>query len=217
MAERPVFLPTHSGPILVLEKRIGFFWHAGMAPSQKRKNIVELHLAAGRKGLSPILEVSSKSELEIGRELSAFRLPTKVNGVNTTVECAYQGSKVFERGGPYTDIYSMTSREAKGDERIRNSGPLKGFLLEQVEFPLFPPTAFYDWLYLNALYREKTRIKSELGKFVGFTDIEFNPDRSLNCQAKSCAMFFSLDARGQLDDALESPGSFLNAIQEEFA
>lgn len=130
---------------------------------------------------------------------------------------AYQGSKVFEHGGPYTDIYSMTSREAKKDERIRNSGRLIGFSLEQVEFPLFPTTAFYDWLYLNALYRHKDRIKSELGKFVGFTDIEFNPDRSLNCQAKSCAMFFSLEARNELDDALESSGSFLNAVEREFA
>ena len=32
-------------------------------------------------------------------------------------------------------------------------------------------------------------IEEDLNEFDAFTDIEFNPKRSFNCQAKSCALF----------------------------
>ena len=64
------------------------------------------------------------------------------------MECAYQGSKVFERGGPYTDLYSVDVRTAKRDPRLKESGRLTGFLFEGFKFPLEPKTVFYDWLSL---------------------------------------------------------------------
>jgi hypothetical protein len=49
-------------------------WHPGFAPSQKKRNILELHRAAARAGYSPLLEVSTKSDEKIGQRLSAFNL-----------------------------------------------------------------------------------------------------------------------------------------------
>ena len=54
------------------------------------------------------------------------------------------------------------------------------------EWPLIPKTAFYDWLYLSALLPHKNYLK-RLHAYKGFTDIEFNPQKSVNCQARACA------------------------------
>ena len=36
---------------------------------------------------------------------------------------------------------------------------------------------FYDWIYINALYKNK-EIFNELIKYNAFTDIEFNPNKA---------------------------------------
>src|SRR5712672_2495974 len=108
MAERPVFVPSTTGSQLVQEIHIRFPWHPGLAPSQKKKNVFELHHAALARGLGPLLEISSKSELDVGQRLSAFHLKIEAEGETTTVECAFQGSKVFEFGGPFPDLFRKT-------------------------------------------------------------------------------------------------------------
>src|SRR5665647_506740 len=115
MAERPVFIPSESGPRLVQEVLVPFAWIPGMAPSQKMKNVTALHEVARTMGLAPLLEISSKSEREVGRRLSAFSLKVTAGGINTTLESCYQGSKVFENGGPFIDLFNVSSREAKAD------------------------------------------------------------------------------------------------------
>lgn len=212
MANRPVFVAREAGARLVDEVRVEFAWHSGLAPSQKKKNIMALHESAAKQGLSPLLEISSKSEREVGRRLSAFNLKLKFNGAQTTVECAYQGSKVFERGGPFNDLYSVSSRAAKRDQRLQESGRLIGFHFQDRDYPLSPPTAFYDWLYFLALYPHREWLK-RLQQCVGFTDIEFNPEHSLNCQARSCATFIALQRRGQLDEAVASFARFRDLLQ----
>ena len=74
-----------------------------------------------------------------------------------TWECAYQGSKVFENGGPYHELYLVSSQEAKTDDRLRNSGALVAFNFCGESFPIEPKTAFYDWLYMTALCQQKNR------------------------------------------------------------
>ncbi|EKS36949.1 DarT1-associated NADAR antitoxin family protein [Afipia broomeae] len=212
MAQRPVFVPSTSGSILVEEVPIRFDWHPGLAPSQKKKNVIELHHAAMEQGLTPLLEISSRSELEAGQKLSAFYLKIRIEGRQTTVECAYQGSKVFEHGGPYTDLYWVESREAKRDERLKTSGKLIGFEFEGDKYPISPTTVFYDWLYFKALYPHRDWLR-RLQQCAGFTDIEFNPARSLNCQARSCAAFISLQKRELLDDAMSSFQKFRSLMQ----
>lgn len=212
MAERPVFLPANAGTLLVEEVPVQFHWHPGLAPSQKKKNVVELHQAALAHGFGPLLEISSKSELEVGQKLSAFHLKIKIGDKDATVECAYQGSKVFERGGPYADLYWKTSREAKRDTRLRESGKLIGFKFEGEMYPTSPATVFYDWLYFKALYPHRDWLKRR-NEWAGFTDIEFNPEHSLNCQARSFAAFMALQKRNQLDAAMSSFQHFKSVMQ----
>ena len=207
MAERPVFVPVPSGSQLVQEVSVKFPWHPGLAASQKKKNVLELHQAAMERGLGPLFEISSKSELEVGRRLSAFHLKLEIEGETTTVECAFQGSKVFEHGGPFPDLYFKTSKEAKRDPRVRESGRLVSFLFDGRRFPTSPVTVFYDWLYFKALYPHREWL-AERNEWKGFTDIEFNPERSINCQARSFAAFISLLSRDDLDETMVSFESF---------
>ena len=88
---------------------------------------------------------------------------------------------------------------------------LVGFRFEGFDFPLEPKTAFYDWLYISFLkdYRDWA---PKLYAYGGFTDVEFNPHRSINCQARSCALFLSLMRRNLLDKALESPQAFVQLL-----
>lgn len=212
MAHRPVFIPVLDGLYLVREMDISFTWHAGMAPSQKRKNVQELHQAAARKGLCPLLEVSTKSEEKLGQRLSAFNLQVRFSDLEIPFESAYQGSKVFREGGPYTDLYDLAPGEAKRDPRLYQSGPLTGFSFYDIHFPLTPKTAFYDWLYLHSLFPHREFLKERLSQYIGFTDIEFNPEKSINCQARACAIFVSLEVKGALDDCMDSFDTFVEYL-----
>ena len=209
MAERPVFVPCGGTLGLVTEVSLRFVWHPGFARVQKHKNVKALHAAAAGAGYSPVLEVSTKSEEKLGRHLSAFhlRVPTKDLGA-IPLECAFQGSKVFQRGGPFIDLYTADARSARRDPRLRGSGSLVAFRFEGIDFPLEPKTAFYDWLYLNAIFPHREWL-DRLKGYAGFSDIEFNPQRSINCQARSCALFVSLRAKRLLEDALSSPADFI--------
>ncbi len=201
MANRPIFTPDFNRFPYVETVDIEFKWHPGFAKSQMQKTILSLHDAAEKQGIAPILEISRKSASRLGVSLSAFNLPLETpSGQKMSVECAYQGSKVFENGGPYRNLYSVSSRSAKTDERLQNSGELITFNFCGEDFPIEPKTAFYDWLYITALYQKKKDLMQELEVFQGFSDIVFNPNRSLNCQARAAASFVSLSKNGLIDE-----------------
>jgi hypothetical protein len=214
MAKRPIFTPDFSGFPYVKAVDIEFRWYPGFAKSQLQKSIASLHKAAEGEGIAPILEISGKSTSTLGVSLSAFNLPLKTtNGQTLSVECAYQGSKVFENGGPYQDLYSVSSRTAKTDERLRNSGELIAFDFFGEDFPIEPQTAFYDWLYLTALWQKNPNLaKDELEPFEGFSDIVFNPQRSLNCQARTAALFVSLSKEELLDEQFLNRDCYLERM-----
>lgn len=192
MASRPVFVSEPTEDSFILEANIDFQWFPGMAATQKQKSIDSLHKFAEEKGFAPTLEISSKSRNPLGVKLSAFNLKLQIVGnIITTVETAYQGSKVFCNGGPYKDLYYKSSREAKKDNRLFESGKLIGFELENTRWELIPETSFYDWLYINALIQNE-ELSSELLKFKSFTDIEYNPLKQVSCQARSASYFVSL-------------------------
>ena len=146
-------------------------------------------------------------------KLSAFNLQKSVPSLGKciSVECIFQGGKVFTGGGPYTDLYVKSSREAKKDSRLKSSGMLKNFYFEGNTIPLLPKTAFYDWLYINAL-TENEELAQELLEYDSFTDVEFNPDKSLNCQAKAAAVYVALARLGLLEQVKEFD-SFLKLFQ----
>lgn len=204
MAVRPVYVPKMSAPFLN-SIPVEFTWNGGFAVSQKQKNIDAIHSAFNRRFHErKVLEISSKSRQELGVKLSAFNLKKYVPslGKSVSVECVFQGGKVFSGGGPYTDLYIGTSREAKKDSRLKSSGMLKNFYFEGETMPLVPKTAFYDWLYINALM-ENEELAKELLQYDSFTDVEFNPDKSTNCQAKAAAVYVALARLGLLDQVKE--------------
>ena len=215
MATRPIYIPKYEGNVFVDAEMIQFEWFAGMAASQKQKSIESLHESAIEKGVCRMpLEVSSKSKVELGISLSAFNLKvvTQKQKKEFSVESAYQSSKVFEFGGPYKDLLFASSIEAKKDERLRNSGQLRRFVFFNEEWPLEPKTAFYDWVYVNSLSKN-LHLADELSSYDAFTDIEFNPKKSINCQAYSVALYKSLDRRGLLADALADKQAFLDIAE----
>ena len=204
MAKRPVFSPISRVPYVDVYQP-EFPWNGGFAASQKQKNIDALHEAflARFPGRNP-LEISSKSGLPLGVSLSAFNLRKTVPslGISVPVECVFQGGKVFSGGGPFTDLYAVSPRDAKRDPRLKERGMLKSFYYEGETYPTVPGTAFYDWLYIKALL-ENPELSRQLTEFDAFTDIEFNPDKSINCQARAAALFVSLSRGGLLDQCRE--------------
>jgi hypothetical protein len=189
MTERPVFIPNLEGENLVTTIYLQFKWFPGFSTSQYQKSIGSLHESALKeKNIGNILEISTKSDNDVGVKSSAFNLPLQTKFCKNSVESHYQGSKVFETGGPYVDIYKKNSYESKKDERLKTSGQLIGFQLGQTKWDL--TDHFYDYLYLNAL-NQNNEISERILNFDAFTDIAFNPKKSFNCQAYSAALYKS--------------------------
>ena len=213
MATRPVFKPLSAFPF-VEEIPVEFKWYPGFAKSQAQKSLHALHSAAKQLGISSILEISSRSMDPLGISLSAFNLqinPENANAPGMSVECAFQGSKVFQYGGPYHDLYKVPSIEAKKDPRIRNSGDLVAFNFLGESFPITPVTAFYDWIYMTAL-SQNPKLSKELLNFEAFSDIAFNPQKSLNCQSRAAALFVSLNMCGEIEMALRDRKHFFSLL-----
>ena len=217
MATRPIFIPNLNETLGAEEKLLDFKWHSGLAKSQKQKSVLELHKVAKDLGYERVLEISSKSEHELGIKLSAFNLliTTPKNRNVFTVETAFQGSKVFAKGGPYRDLFGVDSLAAKKDIRLKESGPLVKFQFFGREFPLIPRTFFYDWLYINALVQNE-KLAEEVAVYQAFSDIEFNPKKSINCQAHAVAIYVSLVTSNKLQFALESPTNFLGLLNDHY-
>ena len=218
MAHRPVFVPSPDG-CLVEERTVEFKWFSGIAVSQKRRSIESLHhSAACHLGLAPTLEVSTKSANPFGVRLSAFNLSVEISARAGPIllEAAFQGSKVFATRGPFTHLLSMRSgREVKRYMKQFSNDQLVGFRFDGRDWELTPKTAFYDWLYIGALRRLADRsgeIDDVLVKFDAFTDIEFNPEKSVNCQARSCALYVALLKGGNLRAATTDPTSFVKIL-----
>lgn len=210
MAKRPVFISIDKKPFFK-EIVIEFTYNSGFAVKQKKRNIKEIHDAFLKiMPQAKILEISTKSDDELGVMLSAFNLKDREN---RCMEALFQGSKVFENGGPYYDLYTKSGYEVKKNKPIK--GKLKGFLYENIPFPLNPETFFYDWLYVNLIEINEKETKHKLLDYNAFTDIEFNPKKSINCQARSAAIYVGLSKSGFLREAIQSPNKFKDLVYSE--
>lgn len=215
MATRPIFIPQLQGESLVQTIFIDFEWFAGLHVSQKQKSIRALHQAyLSVNPEAKILEISSKSELSLGIQLSAFNLKASISDhQHISVESVFQSAKVFANGGPYLDLLTMSSKEAKKDQRLQNSGQLIAFEYQETRWSLQPQTAFYDWIYLNALNLNQN-LQQELLHYTAFTDIEFNPKKSINCQAYAAALYVALIRRQLLtQNTIPAQTEFIRLIQ----
>ena len=196
MAERPAFFNDHGR---VVGKSYSFEWFPGFAVSQKQKSADSLHDAIRRADpAARPLEISSKSRNPVGVKLSAFNL--RLDG--HTLENIFQSAKVFKHGGPYTDLLEVSPKQAKRDQRLQSSGALQAFRYQGEDFPLVPKSAFYDYLYIRAVKESLTaeEMKTVL-QYDYFTDIEFNPARSINTQARTAALLkMMLEEYGEIPD-----------------
>lgn len=196
MAKRPAFFIRQGK---VVSETYTFEWFSGFAVSQKQKSIKSLHHAIMEADVNAKpLEISTKSKEAVGMKLSAFNL--KLNSY--TLENVFQSAKVFENGGPYLDLLDVIPKEAKRDERLRNSGRLRAFRYQNEDFPLNPKTVFYDYIYIDAVKKSFAVDEiNAISDYNYFTDIEFNPAKSINTQARTVAMIkLLLDEYGYLPD-----------------
>ncbi len=209
MANRPYFQIGNGIDNFYEENTCDFKFYTGFALSQKQKSVKSFHEEILKKyPNAKILEVSRRSENPIGVSLSAFNLQYyNTDGKKYPVECVFQSSKVFSNGKQYVDLLNKTAREAKTDERLRTSGTLTKFSLNNEDWELEPKTYFYDYIYLSALNKNK-KLCEQLMEFDVFTDIEFNPQKSFNCQARSVAIAVTLLKNNLLDKFLNDKNLF---------
>ena len=161
-----------------------------------QKSILSFHKNISKKfKFNKILEISTKSEDKLGIKLSAFNLKINYKKREYFLESLFQGSKIFTDEGPHQDIYEKKPIDAKKDERIKRSD-LREFSFFGEKFSL--DFDFYSWLYLIALNQNKN-LTNEILDYQAFTDIEFNPQKSLNCQAYSAALYSSMIKNKILD------------------
>lgn len=209
MTARPAFFPSYEGVGVDDTRSFDFSWNPGFAFSQKQKNVLALH--GSIKTINPNcrpLEISSKSMDDLGVRLSAFNLSIPYNGGQCSVESVFQASKVFERGGPFPDLYTRDSRDVRDFIRGEDRGRLIAFEAHGVRWGLNPTRAFYDWIYIKFLVQNQD-LADALVDYDCFTDIEFNPRKSLNCQAYAVALYLSMRHAGVLNEALKDKESFL--------
>lgn len=222
MANRPVFILNNSAPYF-RQIDIEFEYASGFALVQKQKNINNLHkefltLYPNHK----ILEVSTKSPDILGIQLSAFNLEFSINGQKYPIEILYQASKVYNSGINNNIVLKMQPNEAKNFlKEINDKYTLKEFIFNGISFPLEPKTYFYNWLYINALMRNKKLIQEILDYgYNAFTDIEYNPKKSINCQAQALAIGISLIKNKQIFDLYNNNFidhiAFLNTVYQGF-
>lgn len=200
MATRPAFFTDGK---VVYSKNFEFEFNPGFAEVQKKKNVKALHGAIGDK----TLEVSTKSETLLGVKLSAFNLTLD----GKPLECVFQSSKKYQNAGPFTDLLDVPPKYAKRDERHKLSGNLVAFSYKGKDYPLNPKTVFYDWIYIQSVKQNLSKSEiEEIKDYNYFTDIEFNPNKSINCQARTVALIkVILDMFGEIPDIADKFDDFL--------
>ena len=211
MAKRPVFCAIDHYPYYE-EQMIDFTFYSGFAVVQKQKSIESLHQSFIEKNPGKrVLEVSTKSLNPVGNKLSAFHLQIDTPVGKRYLENVFQSSKVFGEKGPFTDLLDKQPIEAKKDERIRNSGNITEFRYFDKTFPTNPKDYYYNWIYSRALTENLDRV-SDIFSFDAFTDIEFNPEKSINCQARTVAIVVGLYRAGKLNEAMQNEEEYLRIV-----
>jgi len=209
MATRSVYFIKGNS---VCKDDIQIKWESGFAYSQKQKNIENLHEAISKKyGINKemILEVSTKSPLELGKMLSSINLKFRVKNDDYYFESVYQSSKVFSNGllgeVHHPEWIELESFEAKKASKTIGL-PLLEFRFNSQTFPLEPPTMFFDWLYIRCIHQ--LNIKFLLKPYSCFTDIEFNPSRMISTQAHALCLYKNLANQDLVEKYLENPIKF---------
>ena len=187
MAIRPIYISTNIPDTPFMKVDISFEWIKGMSYKQKCKRRDSMLKAIANMKLyniDSVLEVSTKSNKELGVNLSALNLtiPLK-SGKVKTVEEIYQASKILD-----------------------SNNHIKEFRFHNTVFEKDPYSMYYDYIYMLGLYMHK-EYHEELSKYSIFTDIEFNPNKQLNTQARAAAIWNTL-YRNNMTKIIENQDEF---------
>ncbi len=208
MATKMCFLTSNEN--VFDEVIIEFEYIKGMAFSQKQKNVLSFHKYIQQKYPNKkILEVSTKSDNELGVKLSAFNL--KLDG--KYLECIFQSSKVFNDNRQYLQLLDYNPKDAKKFIQEETFGGLSKFRYKGIEFPLQPNTLFYDYIYISALIEVKD-ISQQIVEYDIFTDIEFNEKKQINCQARSCSIYSYMLKTNKVSYYMKSITNFKTLYKE---
>lgn len=215
MAKRIVFL-LNDKPRFYQEREVEFKWTKGQRFEAVKANAEALREAA-------LKELGSFSEVyEISRAgsdyscFSAFRLQTQIDSSHRLpFEVVFQFAKVWEGTEP-PDLLTLNLTSIKDSQQAKKYAnakreqnlSLRSFSLKVgealQEFPLTPPDAFYNWLYIITLRQPHNKdwtkrlikIADNNTKNIGFTDIRYvkkvKKQFRYNCQARAVAIFVSL-------------------------
>lgn len=203
MAKRPVFSARSYYPYFE-EIHVEMDWFQGFALSQKRRSECSLHqnyLASYPD--EKLLEVSSASTNPLGYWLSAMHLRRG----DTCVESEFQSSRIYkatsgEMIGPFPEYRMLSGKECK--KKVKEAaGKLHSYTYAcggyHIPAPDYHISLFYDYVYISALLEEQNRKLRNLlldGQYTAFSDLA---TKSLNSQARSCAIFVGLAQAGLLD------------------
>lgn len=206
MAVRSVFKAKEVFPYFE-EVYVELDWFGGFALSQKRK--CEIGLRKNYLMKYPeekVLEASGASLYSLGKELSAMHLHKRTKRGLTSVESAFQSSKIYKTAsgviGPFTELLFLPGKECKKKVKELSQANISyEYCFDGMTFyaPEHHISQFYDFIYLNALLEpenEAAREKLLAGGYTAFTDLA---TKSLNCQARSCAIFVGLMKAGKID------------------
>lgn len=145
--------------------------------------------------------------MSLGAKLSAMHLNKRTLKGITTVESAFQSSRIYGDGakriGPFPEYRFLPGRECK--KLVKEAAKeMHSYQYELDGLTFYAPahhiSQFYDFLYLNALLEpENEEVKNKLlqEKYTAFTDLA---TKSLNCQARSAAIFVGLVRAGMIDE-----------------
>jgi len=200
MATRPVFVPDidPDNPQLVHEHEVDFHWLSGPSPEQAKANIAKLHAAAKRRNLAPLLEISPESDDPLGVKICASNLAVE-DGRSYLIplNAVYHESMVFT-----------------GDERLTSSGKHIGFRFMDLEWGTKSGTMFYDWLTIHAIHRYR-KLRMEIQRFKGFTEIDCHPQENSVCHARSCALYVALMKKKLLDEVVGNQDRFIEVLTKD--
>lgn len=169
MANRPIYIATGDINNPFTEDNINFEWVYGYSYINKCKRRDSLKSEIAKiYNIDNWLEVSSISDKDIGKRLSALNLMLTLTSNNKySVEDIYQKSKIYK------------------DNHII------GFKFNNTEFENTPYGMYYDYIYMVALY-QNSDYHELIKDYYLFTDLFFNPNKSLNTQARAIAIFKTL-------------------------
>ena len=214
MATRTICFPI-SGYPYCREQPVTFTWIKG----SKRQNIRAVHDAVHTTDPDvSILEVSSASVQPEGEAVSSLRLLLHLDSVaqDVPISTVFEAAKVFEHGGPFADLLTCEPPKVHKDTRLRTSGELLRYSLEESEYPTEPyPNSFFEWLYYRAL-KQSPEKAAQLSRYNAFSDIAAAADskKYYGDSSRAAAIYVGLAAAGKIP-CIDSYESFIAEVYTE--